>query len=134
MSLQVTFLFNLALHRATFMNMTAVVVTMIDEMKIRLGTDAKTEIKKLINQESSQGFTALHYASYRGNLEIINKLIENGGEVEVSNKRGLNVLHMAAQGNQPSALVFFKEKYLLNIQSIDDSWLYCLTLGLLHWK
>jgi ankyrin repeat protein len=117
-----------ALHRASFMNLTLVVCAMIDEMKIRLGTDAKREIKKWVNEQTEQGFTALHYAAYRGNIEIINKLVENDAEVEVTNKRGLNVLHMAAQGNQPNALVYFKEKFSIEIQSVDD-----LGSTPLHW-
>ena len=110
------------------MNLTLIVEKMIDEMKFRLGIEARKEIKKWVNEKSEQGHTALHYASYRGNIGIINKLIENGAEVEVSNNRGLNVLHMAAQGNQPGALVYFKENFLLNIQSVDD-----LGSTPLHW-
>src|SRR5690349_19047648 len=59
-----------ALHRACFMNLTLIVITMIDEMKVRLGIDAKKEIKKFVNLKSEQGHTALHYASYRGNIQI----------------------------------------------------------------
>lgn len=102
------------------MDLSIIVATMIDEMKIRLGIDSIPELKKWVNTPTEQGYTAIHYASYRGNIDIINLLIENGAEVEVVNKRGLNVLHMACQGNQPSSLVYFKEKYFLNIQSVDD--------------
>jgi hypothetical protein len=118
----------LALHRAAFMNLTQVLCTIIDEMRIRLGIEAKREIKKWVNEKTEQGFTALHYCAYRGNIDSINKLIENDAEIEVTNRRGLNVLHMAAQGNQPNALVYFKEKYHMNIQSVDD-----LGSTPLHW-
>lgn len=101
---------------------------MIDELKVRLGIDAKKEIKIWVNEKSEQGHTALHYASYRGNIEVINKLIESGADIEVSNNRGLNVLHMASQGNQPGALVYFTEKYSMNIHSVDD-----LGSTPLHW-
>ncbi len=101
---------------------------MIDEMKLRLGIDGMKEIKAWVNVKSDQGNTAIHYASYRGNVEIISKLIDNGAEIEVVNNRGLNVLHMAAQGNQPGALIYFKEKYSMNIQSVDD-----LGSTPLHW-
>jgi len=97
-------------------------------MRIRLGIEAKREIKKWVNEKTEQGFTALHYCAYRGNIDSINKLIENDAEIEVTNRRGLNVLHMAAQGNQPNALVYFKEKYHMNIQSVDD-----LGSTPLHW-
>ncbi len=102
------------------MDLKLIIITILDELRIRLGVDGKKEIKKLVNQKSEQGHTALHYASYRGNIEIINKLIDNGAEIEVTNNRGLNVLHMAAQGNQPNALVYFCKKYSMNIQSVDD--------------
>ena len=102
------------------MSHTVVVTTIINEMKIRLGLEAKKILFKYVNEKSKQGFTALHYASYKGNIEIIIKLIENGADYEVTNFRGLNVLHMAAQGNQASSLVYFKEKYFLGIHSIDE--------------
>lgn len=89
-------------------------------MKVRLGINSKKIISSFINRKSTQGFTALHYASYRGNIDIVTKLIDNGAEIEVTNNRGINVIHMAAQGNQPSTLVYFKDKYFLNIQSIDE--------------
>jgi len=96
---------------------------MLDEMKIRLGKDANKEIEKWVNQKSkNQGFCAIHYAAYRGNIDIIDKLIENNADIEVMNNRGINVIHMACQGNKPSALVYFKDKFGMNIQSVDDLW------------
>lgn len=110
---------NLALHRAAFMDYTLIVSIMIDEVKLRLDNDKK-EVAKWMNEPSDQGYRAIHYASYRGNIEILSKLLENGAEVDIRNKRGLNVLHMASQGNQPSSLVYFKEKFLFDIQSPDE--------------
>jgi ankyrin repeat protein len=110
------------------MNSPLIVKAMLDELRVRLGIEARKEIKKWVNEKSEQGHTAIHYAAYRGNIEIINKLIDNGADVELSNNRGLNVLHMASQGNQPGALVYFKEKYLMNISSVDD-----LGSTPLHW-
>jgi len=102
---------------------------MIDEMKIRLGIDAQKQIEKWVNQKSKrQGFTALHYASFNGNIDIIEKLIKYKADIEASNNRGLNVLHMAAQGNSPNTMIYFKEKYNMNIQSVDEI---CSTP--LHW-
>lgn len=102
---------------------------MIDEMKIRLGVDAQKEIEKFVNSKSKrQGFTAMHYASFNGNIDIIEKLIKWRADIEVSNYRGLNVLHMAAQGNSPNTLVYFKEKYNMNLQSVDE-----ICSSPLHW-
>jgi len=102
---------------------------MIDEMKIRLGIDAQKQIEKWVNQKSKrQGYTALHYSAFNGNLDILEKLIKYKADVEISNNRGLNVLHMAAQGDSPNILIYFKEKFNMNIQSVDEI---CSTP--LHW-
>lgn len=96
---------------------------MFEEMKKRLGVDANKQIEKWVNQKSkNQGFCAIHYASYRGNIDIINKLIEHKANIEAINNRGINVIHMACQGNKPAALVYFKDKFNMNIQSVDELW------------
>jgi palmitoyltransferase len=78
--------------------------------------------------QTEQGYTALHYASYRGNIDITKLLIECGANIDITNKRGLNVLHMSAQGNQPSSLVYFKEHYNYDLYSCDD-----MGSTALHW-
>jgi len=80
----------------------------------------KTKIVKYINSQNNQGFTALHYASFRGKISVIKKLIELGADLKITNKKGLNVLHIAAQGNQPNSLAYFKEKFNENLDSLDS--------------
>ena len=75
--------------------------------------------KKWIDHKNNKGYTALHYASFRGNIFNINVLIENGGDINVTNSEGINLLHMAAQGNQPNSLIYLIEKYHLNIHNVD---------------
>lgn len=82
-----------------------------------------------LNKKAFNGFTALHYASFRGNIKLIEKLIEIGGDYKAVNNNGLNVIHMAAQGDQPSSLVLFKEKYKMNIQLTDN-----VLSGPIHWS
>jgi len=41
-------------------------------------------------------FAALHYASYRGNTEMCQTLLDLGADLLVQNLYGLNVLHIAA--------------------------------------
>lgn len=45
---------------------------------------------------SKDEFTALHYASFKGNIQIIQILMDNGADMQVRNMHGLNVLHIAA--------------------------------------
>ncbi len=41
-------------------------------------------------------FSALHYASYRGNTDMCQTLLDLGADLLVTNQFGLNVLHIAA--------------------------------------
>lgn len=47
----------------------------------------------LTNKDS---FSALHYASYRGNTEMAQILLDLGADINIKNQFGLNVLHIAA--------------------------------------
>ena len=64
-----------------------------------------------INQKNDLGITALHYASFKGNLQIIKLLINNGADCSMLTKRNLNVIHYSAQGNKPSSLMYFYFKF-----------------------
>ncbi len=114
-----------ALQTACFSSFFSVVKVMIDRMKVRVSQEV---ITAWINEKSEQGYTSLHYASYKGNIEIIKILIENGAIVAETNNKGLNVMHMAAQGDQANSLIYFKEKYNLSYDKIDS-----LGSTPLHW-
>ena len=73
------------------------------------------------------GFTALHFASFHGNIGMIRLLVKHGADINVVNKQGINMLHVAAQGDQPVAIAYFLEKGL-NINSQDK----CKSTPL-HW-
>lgn len=61
-------------------------------------TDAQIQV--WINHKTDDdGFTALHFASFRGNITLIKLLIENGADKFVKNNFGINVMHVAAQGD-----------------------------------
>lgn len=42
------------------------------------------------------GFTALHFCSFKGNTELCRLLIENGADKFIVNNFGINMLHTAA--------------------------------------
>ncbi|KAL4461582.1 hypothetical protein ABPG74_016206 [Tetrahymena malaccensis] len=66
-----------------------------------------TIIQKWLNFQNEDGFTALHYASFKGDIDIIKYLISQGSDSLLVNKNGLNVLHIAAQGDQPISICYF---------------------------
>ena len=81
---------------------------------------SQEEFIKWINFKSNIGYTPLHYASYRGNNDVIKLLINNGANIERKNDEGLNVLHMAVQGNRTASLIYFVEKYNLDYMLTDN--------------
>jgi ankyrin repeat protein len=89
---------------------------MINEMLTRV---SEYTLNKFINKPTDQEFRALHYASFRGTIEVILKLCEHGAKVNTLTKKGLNVLHVAAQGDQVAPFVYFIEKYNIKLQ-IED--------------
>lgn len=72
----------------------------------------KKKMKSWINRktEGKEGFTAIHLASFNGNLTIIRFLERHGADIYAENNFSLNALHVSAQGNQPSATVYFLNK------------------------
>ncbi len=58
------------------------------------------EITEWINLHTNKDkFTALHYASFRGNIEVLDVLISFGADYKAKNQFGLNVMHIGAQGD-----------------------------------
>jgi hypothetical protein len=127
-----------ALHRSAFLDLTSIGKLILKEVKNRIeneitGTndprDADQFIKDFVNQPSPNGFRPIHFASYRGNIEFITILINSGADIDSGNIKGINVMHMAAQGNQPRSLIFFREKYNFPLDSIDKD-----GNTVLHWS
>ena len=60
-----------------------------------------------INQKNSKGYNALLYSAFRGNLQIFTKLMDNGADINsTTSSSGLNALHLAAQGNFPTIIIY----------------------------
>ena len=111
--------FMIALHKASFMDLYKSIVEMIESFKLRKDFN-KTVLRNWINRKSNHGYTAILFASYRGNIDTIKYLIDNGADIYSINEQGINVIHMASQGNQPSSIVYFKEKYNYDLMSVDE--------------
>ena len=103
--------------------------------------------KDFINAKTETEYlTPLHYAAYRGNIKVIELLIQNSANVNALSYNGLNMLHKGAQGNSPNSIIYFNKKYKIDISStnndqlnalhfaaisgMDNSVIYLLHLGL----
>ena len=97
-----------ALHIAVFKKSYKITKRIIDHCK-EYKDDC--DLEKFVNVSNDKGVTALHYASFIGNIKIIELLIKNGAYSDIKTTRGLNIIHYSAQGNKPNSLMYFYIKF-----------------------
>ena len=66
------------LHISVFLDLTEITFLILNYIKKNISQDLFTSF---INQKNKKGVIALHYASYKGNIKIIKKLIENNSNI-----------------------------------------------------
>ena len=130
------------LHSACVFDNYKIVKTIIEQTKKRLNLTPESSLsneeklenekifKNFINsQTETEHLTPLHYASFRGNMKIIKLLISNFADIKALTTNGLNMLHKAAQGNKPSAIIYYNKKYNIDLYSTDNDNLNALHLA-----
>eukprot|EP01016_Furgasonia_blochmanni_P046407 TRINITY_DN6681_c0_g1_i3.p1 TRINITY_DN6681_c0_g1~~TRINITY_DN6681_c0_g1_i3.p1 ORF type:complete len:526 (+),score=75.36 TRINITY_DN6681_c0_g1_i3:104-1579(+) len=100
------------LHIACLNNKIDIVHFLIDQVKSSSENvlEAQRVLNIWVNQKNKEGYTPLHYAAYRGNIELVKLLESYGADIEDKNENGLNVIHIASQGDQPVSLAYFRER------------------------
>lgn len=83
---------------------------MLENPLISDATLRPAAVKKWINKQtiSEEGFTSLHFATFHGNMKMIKYLIGKGADYKAVNRHKINMMHVAAQGDQPAALAYYK--------------------------
>ena len=122
------------LHNACVLENEKIVQTIIEQTKKRLhliSDDSLSQEEKSKNEKIFKDFinaktegdnlTALHFASFRGNIKTIQLLIANFAEINALSSHGLNMIHKAAQGNKPSAIVYFNKKYNMDLTAAEEN-------------
>ena len=131
------------LHNACILDKTNAIETIINQTKNRLHLSSKDDslsqeeksenekiFKDFINAKTDgDNLTALHYASFRGNIKVIKLLIENFAEINALSSHGLNMIHKAAQGNKPSAIIYFNKKYNMDLKDLEENHMNALHLA-----
>lgn len=108
----------LVLHKIAFEDLDAdIIKKVVDYIKPNMRT---AELRDFINSQTHQGFTPLHYASFRGNINTIKALIAFDADYTILNNKNLSVIHLAAQGNQPNSLCYFKEEWKMSVEEKDS--------------
>ena len=60
----------------------------------------RRQLAEWIDTPTDEQFTALHFATYHGNIELVRLMVEDmRANYRVKNVYGANVLHVAAQGD-----------------------------------
>lgn len=85
--------------------------------------DKQKVLRGWANQPTDEDFTALHFATYHGNYNLIKFLIDTAhADIYKKNKFGSTVLHIAAQGDQALPIYYFKQKGMdINIRDNRQS-------------
>ena len=93
-----------------------------DEEKKSTDSEYIEDIKlsKLLSLKDKDGNTPILFASYRGSISIIIKMIELGVKYDIQNKAGLDIIHMAAQSDKANVIIYFKEKYNYDLYKNDN--------------
>ena len=91
----------------------------LEEKKTNDSEENEMTLVKLLSLKDKDGNTPMLFAAYKGNIEIIAKLIELGVKYDVKNRAGLDVIQMAAQSDNANVIVYFKEKYNYDIFQKD---------------
>jgi ankyrin repeat protein len=104
------------LHKACYLEMINIVRIIIEILFFK---KKESFAKEYINTMSLMGYTALHFASYRGHIDLIKLLIEHGANHEIQNNKGLSVLHIAAQGDMLESIIYFKIKFDMSFDVRD---------------
>lgn len=89
---------------------------------------AKLSRMEFINKQNLDGLTAIHYASFRGNIQIIEYLINLGGNPFIKDNDGHNVIHIAAQGDKVNVIHYFIKNYNFDVNDRDHK-----NSSALHW-
>ena len=105
------------LHRLIIMDIQSLFISVFKTIKDKF--DKNIEFIQFINYQDQQGNTALLYAVFKGDYEIVNILMDNGADYKMRNYMGLSVMHMSSQGDKPSLLILFKDKYNFNVLDRD---------------
>ena len=110
-----------ALHRLVFKNNYELSSQIIDNVKKGLGLGSSYKIEDFIDEKTNEGFTALHYAAINGNIKMIKLLQKYGAKIDQVTNLGKNIMHLAAESNQPSIIAYFLLNEPLDLFTVDEN-------------
>ncbi len=77
-------------------------------------------LRDWVNQKTDRGYTALHFAAFHGNIEMIRYLVETlKADIHLKNILDQNVVHFAAQGDSAASFVYFSKHKNMEAAILD---------------
>jgi len=110
-----------ALHFSVFKNNYDLTLLILEEIKKGLGINSSKKISEFINEKNKEGITALHYSVINGNIAIFKLLKKYGANLEAVTNTGKNIMHIAAESNQPSMMIYLYLNEAQDISSVDEN-------------
>ena len=77
-------------------------------------------LKEFVNNSTTNGLTAIHFAAYRGNNRLIKFLINLGANVHWTDNDGHNWVHISAQADKINTIYFLLKNYRFDINKGDN--------------
>lgn len=74
------------------------------------------------------GMTAIHYAAFNGDLQLLRELVAYGADIHIKNDTGMSALQFAAQGNQAAVITYLLDCHKFDIDQADAK-----RSSALHW-
>ena len=109
------------LHFSAFKNNYDLTILILEEIKKGLGINSSKKISEFINAKNKEGITALHYSVINGNIAIFKLLKKYGANLEAVTNTGKNIMHIAAESNQPSMMIYLYLNEAQDISSVDEN-------------
>ena len=73
------------------------------------------EKREFVNMRNNNGATAMMFAAYRGNCDLIQFLVERGANPYIRDRNGQSILQAATQGDQVSCILYIIKNFDFNI-------------------
>ena len=112
---------NTALHYSVFKNNYDLSLLVLEEVKKGYGINSSKKLSQYINSKNKEGITALHYSVMKGNIKIFNLLKKYGANLDEITNTGKNIVHLAAESNQPTMMIYLYLNEAQDISSVDEN-------------
>ena len=112
---------NTVLHYSVFQNNYELTLLVLEETKKGFGINSLNKMPNYINSKNKDGITSLHYSVIKGNIKIFDLLKKYGGNLDTVTNTGKNIMHLAAESNQPTMMIYLFLNEGREVTSVDES-------------